>query len=85
MNTTPTTDSVSQEPMLEIRTELELARVQAQGLAQESLSANTRRLYDADWQRFSAWVQRATCANDKLSALPATDETMALYICRRTK
>jgi len=66
--------------MAEIRAELELARAEAQQLARESLSENTRRLYESDWRGFLAWVQRTQEANPALSALPATDYTLALYV-----
>lgn len=80
MDTHPSADSVSRNPIAQIQAELELARAQAQDLAQESLSANTRRLYEADWQAFLDWVQRAQHARPELCALPTTDETLALYV-----
>ncbi|MFK8083782.1 MAG: site-specific integrase [Granulosicoccus sp.] len=82
MDTSPSTDSVSQNPIAEIRAELELAKAEAQNLAQESLAVNTRRLFVSDWQGFLAWVHRAQQANNSLSALPATDEMLALYVGR---
>lgn len=80
MTSSPSNDSVLQNAMAEIRAELELAKVQAQNLAQESLSANTQRLYESDWRGFLAWVQRAQVGNTELCAIPATYETLALYI-----
>ena len=80
MNTLSDADSVAQNPIAQIQAELELARAQAEELAQESLSANTRRLYESDWQGFLGWVQRAQQASPDLCALPATDETLALYV-----
>ena len=80
MEELPSADSVAQNTMAEIRAELELARAEAQQLARESLSENTRRLYESDWQGFLGWVQRALQANPDLSALPASDETLALYV-----
>lgn len=40
-----------------------------------SLSHNTLRSYKSMWKRFEAW-----CSCNRLSALPATAETIALYI-----
>lgn len=79
MSSLSITDSVSQNAIAEIHTELELAKVEAQNLAQESMSVNTRRLYESDWQGFLACVHRAQQANKSLSAQPATDETLVLY------
>jgi len=80
MDTPPSADFVSKNPIAQIQAELELARAHANDLARESLSENTRRLYESDWQGFLAWVVRAQQANSALSALPATDETLALYV-----
>jgi site-specific recombinase XerD len=43
--------------------------------AANSKSANTTRAYKNDWQDFTAW-----CAEQGLVALPATAETVALYV-----
>ena len=40
----------------------------------ESIPANTRRAYTADWAAFSAW-----CSSRSVSALPATEETVLAY------
>jgi len=40
-----------------------------------SKAASTRRAYRADWDHFEAW-----CRHHSLAALPATPETVALYI-----
>jgi site-specific recombinase XerD len=41
----------------------------------QAKSANTRRAYAADWRHFSDW-----CAEQGRAALPATPETVALYL-----
>jgi len=71
MEELPSVDSVAQNTMAEIRAELELARAEAQQLA--------------DWRGFLAWVQRAQTAKPELCALPATDETLALYVGAHVK
>jgi len=80
VKTLPSNDSVSQSAIAEIRAELDLAQAAARDLAWESLSENTRRLYESDWRGFLSWVQRAQSANSALCALPANDETLALYV-----
>jgi site-specific recombinase XerD len=42
---------------------------------QQATAPNTRRAYAADWRTFTAW-----CAQHQLAALPATPETVALYL-----
>jgi site-specific recombinase XerD len=41
----------------------------------QARAASTLRAYRADWQIFEAW-----CGAHELAALPATPETVALYI-----
>lgn len=58
----------------------ELAEVAqtAMDYAANSKSANTIKAYQNDWQDFTAW-----CAEQGLQALPATLETVALYVTVR--
>jgi integrase len=42
---------------------------------QSSKAATTRRAYDSDWRHFHSW-----CVSNRLVALPATPDTVALYI-----
>lgn len=48
---------------------------QAREFADSAKSANTRRAYRSDFQHFATW-----CSDRALSSLPATPETMALYL-----
>jgi integrase len=48
---------------------------QARGYLEQSKAANIRRAYAADWRTFTAW-----CAGHKLANLPATVETVALFL-----
>ena len=50
-----------------------IARVRA--YVQAAKAVSTRRAYAADWRDFSSW-----CARRQLPALPATPETIALYL-----
>ncbi len=47
----------------------------ARDYAQQARAANTRRAYRADWADFTAW-----CRDRRLTALPATPETVVLYL-----
>jgi integrase len=47
----------------------------AEDYARNSKAENTRRGYTSDWGHFTAW-----CASAGLDSLPATPETVALYI-----
>jgi site-specific recombinase XerD len=51
------------------------SRERARDYASDSVAANTRRAYRADWRDFSAW-----CARHGLSPLPASPETVAVYL-----
>ena len=51
------------------------ATARARQYLDTSKAANTRRAYSADWRDFLAW-----CAGVGRGALPATSETVALYI-----
>jgi len=57
---------------------LAAATAQARDYAQEAMAPNTRRAYRADWADFTRW-----CAAHALSALPASAETVALYLAAR--
>src|SRR5437660_8075536 len=48
---------------------------QARGYLEQSKAANTRRAYAADWRTFTTW-----CAGHQLASLPATPETVALFL-----
>jgi len=54
---------------------LELLAKLAEGFAQAATSPATRRAYASDWRAFTTW-----CASTKLAALPATPDTLALYL-----
>ena len=51
------------------------SRERARDYAGDAVAANTRRAYRADWRHFSAW-----CARRRLAPLPATPETVAVYL-----
>jgi integrase len=51
------------------------SRERARDYAAQAIAANTRRAYGADWRDFSAW-----CAQQHLPCLPATPETVAVYL-----
>lgn len=50
----------------------------ARGFAERAKAENTKRAYRADWRCFRSW-----CAERGLDALPATPETVTLYIADR--
>lgn len=52
----------------------------ARDFAAAAKSKNTLRAYRADWTDFTAW-----CAERELTALPATPETVTLYITSRAR
>ena len=52
----------------------------ARRFAEHARSENTRRAYASDWNDFRDW-----CRSRDLSALPATNETVALYIASRAE
>ncbi len=49
----------------------------AQTYAEQSRAENTKKAYRSDWRHFSAW-----CYDNGLDALPASPETVTLYITR---
>lgn len=51
------------------------ATAQAREYAKAAKAENTRRAYRADWEAFSAW-----CAAHQRTAMPATGETVALFL-----
>ena len=51
------------------------SRERARDYASEATAANTRRAYRADWRHFTTW-----CAGRHLTPLPATSETVAVYL-----
>jgi hypothetical protein len=51
---------------------------QAEDFAKAAKAANTLRAYQSDWQDFQNW-----CGEHQLPALPATPETVALYLTDR--
>ncbi len=59
-----------------IQTDVESAR----RFAEHARSENTRRAYASDWNDFRDW-----CSSRDLSALPATNETVALYVASRAE
>jgi len=60
------------------RAALAAAKEQAQAYAHGAKAASTQRAYHNDWHDFEAW-----CAAHGLAALPATPETVALYLASR--
>jgi hypothetical protein len=52
----------------------DLAR-QARGFIEAAKAENSRRAYRSDWRQFEAW-----CSSQSLACLPATPETVTLYI-----
>jgi len=61
-----------------LRAALAVAKEQARDYAREAKAANTRRAYRADWADFTTW-----CIAHALTALPASPETVALYLAAR--
>lgn len=59
---------------------LEEAREAAATYARGSRAASTWRAYEADWRSFEAW-----CRAMKLTSLPATPHTVALYLSAEAK
>lgn len=59
---------------------LDEAREAAAAYARGSRAASTWRAYEADWRAFEAW-----CRAVKLTALPATAHTVALYLSAEAK
>ena len=49
---------------------------QARSYADASRAASTRRAYEADWIRFTAW-----CAERGLPSLPADPRAVAVFLC----
>lgn len=60
----------------QLETDAERARAFASGARSE----NTRRAYRADWRDFRAW-----CSQRGLSPLPASTDTVALYVASRAE
>lgn len=54
---------------------LETVLAKAEEFAKHSASDNTRRGYASDWRQYTAW-----CLSHGVESLPATPETIALYI-----
>ena len=52
----------------------------ARSFADQARSENTKRAYRADWADFTAW-----CDERAASALPATPETVTLYVASRAR
>jgi integrase len=59
-------------------TEVARAAEAARGFAEQAKAENTKRAYRADWKDFRAW-----CTERGLDALPASPETVTLYIADR--
>ena len=59
----------------ELRHPLQDLRGQADAFVRAAKSPATLRAYRADWDHFTGW-----CSGHGLSALPATPETVALYL-----
>jgi len=62
------------------RRALVAAKEQAQSYARGSKAASTQRAYHTDWRDFEGW-----CAAHGLAALPASPETVALYLTVRAE
>ena len=61
--------------MLRMQHGLDTLAVQARDYARAAKTASTLRAYAADWRHFTEW-----CATHGLQALPASPETIALYL-----
>lgn len=59
---------------------LEADYERARGFAENARSANTRRAYRSDWTDFCDW-----CAGRDVAALPASTDTVALYVSSRSE
>lgn len=69
-------ESLDRQPTISIAKLIEKARV----FANESISESTKRAYRSDWRRFEAF-----CSIHRFSPLPATDETVCLYVVERSE
>lgn len=58
--------------------DLQAPSVTARGFAERAKAESTKRAYRADWQDFRSW-----CAERGLDALPASPQTVTLYIADR--
>lgn len=59
----------------EVSTDLHATAQRAKEFAAQAKAANTLRAYRSDWQDFTGW-----CEAHDLPALPAAEETVALYV-----
>ncbi len=66
-------DTPEPPPLLPAITEAEIGA--ARGYVEASRADPTRRAYDGDWRRFSAW-----CLDRGASALPASAALVAVYL-----
>lgn len=55
---------------------LEMAAGRTRSYAAKSKAKNTQRAYWSDWTHFTSW-----CMQHQFVSLPATPETIVLYIC----
>ena len=62
-------------PDLVLLSPLDRLAQQARGFIQAAKAENSRRAYRSDWRQFEAW-----CSSQSLACLPATPETVTLYI-----
>jgi integrase len=62
-------------PVTHSQTDLSTLAEQARAYARASKAPNTKRAYTFDWQHFTAW-----CERHDHPALPASPETVALYL-----
>ena len=63
-----------------LATELALAEANRTLQVRDSHAASTRRAYESDWQAFRRWCERLAEVRPGLEALPASDDTLSLYV-----
>ena len=68
-------DLIVSEPQGRALAPLNRLAEQARGFIEAAKAENTRRAYRSDWHQFEQW-----CRRQELTALPATPETVTLYI-----
>ena len=69
------TDDNRQARTPQLRAELDASLARLEAYVHKSRTAATRRAYQSDWRHFEAW-----CARYGLAPLPATPETVGLYL-----
>ena len=73
-------DALQSRPDAGVSVRIEEDAERARAFARAATAANTKRAYRADWADFCAW-----CDDRGVSALPASKETVALYVASRAE